>query len=164
MTLRPAVCVAIALLTASAAHAQVRRPTPKLLTDVVSDRVRAGAPAHVRLKVVHPSGFHVQSDKPRDPALIATALTLTPPVGISVVRTTYPKSTDLAQPGRGEPLAVFSGTFVIDVEIALARSVSPGTIDIPGELRYQSCTDQICFPPARDAVRWRLTVNPPRAR
>jgi hypothetical protein len=101
----------------------------------------------------------VQSNKPRDPALIPTALTITPPAGVRVVRTTYPKATDLAQPGGGAPLAVFSSTFVIDTEIALARPVDPGTLTIPGELRYQSCTDQVCFPPSREAVSWRLTVR-----
>ena len=38
----------------------------------------------VTLKVTLPAGFHVQSDAPLDPALVPTALTLTPPAGVTV--------------------------------------------------------------------------------
>lgn len=161
-----AIRVVVALLVLavpSTARAQVRRPVPTIEPEIVSSPVGPGSTAHVRLKVVLPARLHVQSDKPRDPALIATALTLTPPAGVAVARTTYPKAEDLAQPGRDEPLAVFSGTFVVDVQLSIARSVRSGTLEIPGELRYQSCTDQVCFPPSRAPVTWRITVKRPTA-
>jgi len=151
--------LALSFVVAAAASAQVRRPAPTLSTAVTSPRVAPGSTAHLRLKVALPPGLHVQSDKPRDPALIPTKLSLTPPSGVSILRISYPKATDLVQPGVGAPLAVFSGTFVVDAEIALTRTVDPGALNIPGELRYQSCTDQVCFPPSRAAVSWRLTVH-----
>ena len=151
--------IAIVVVAASTAFAQVRRPIPSFETQVVSEHITPGSSAHLRLKVALPAGLHVQSDKPRDPSLIATALTLTAPTGVSIDRTTYPKATDLPQPGRDEPLAVFSGTFTIDVDVAIASSVRPGTLNIPATLRYQSCTDEVCFPPTRTAVTWRLAVS-----
>jgi DsbC/DsbD-like thiol-disulfide interchange protein len=158
MTARLSILLA-ALAAASTASAQVHRPTPTITTEIASARVKPGASARLRLKVALPSGLHVQSNKPRDPALIPTALTLRVPPGVTVLRTTYPKPTDLAQPGRGEPLSVFSGSFTIDIDLALATSVRPGALEVPGELRYQSCTDQVCFPPSRAAVTWHLKVG-----
>jgi len=149
----------MAIASAATARAQVRRPTPKLETQVMSSRVTPGGSARVRLKVALPPGLHVQSDKPRDPSLVPTVLTLTPPAGVSVVRTTYPRPADLRQPGLDQPLAVFSGTFTIDVDVAISRSIGARMLDIPGELRYQSCTDQVCFPPSRAPVVWRVRVR-----
>jgi cytochrome c biogenesis DsbD-like protein len=153
------VLAAAIVAAAPAVSAQVRRPVPALETHVGPAHLAPGSHAHLTLKVVLPSGLHVQSDKPRDPSLIPTALTLTVPSGLSIVRTTYPKASDLPQPGREQALAVFSGTFTIDVDVAIAASLQPGTVEIPGSLRYQSCTEQVCFPPSRAAVMWRLAVN-----
>lgn len=155
-------CLAVAVLVGWPAHgdAQVKRPTPTITTEGIPGRVSPGSSARLRLKIMLPPGLHLQSDKPRDPSLVPTKLSLTPPGGVSVGRATYPKPMDLAQPGGAEPLAVFSGTFTIEVPIAIGRSMQAGTITIPGELRYQSCTDQVCFPPSRAPVIWRLTVTP----
>ena len=154
----------IGLLAAAApAAGQPRRPTPTFETKVVSALVRPGTKAHLRLKVILPEGLHVQSDKPRDPALVATSLTLSNVDNVTIVRTTYPKAADLAQPGLDEPLSVFSGTFDIDVEVAVSSSVRPGTLDIPAQLRYQSCTAEVCFPPSRASVAWRVKVSPGRS-
>jgi len=151
----------IGLLAAVSAVGQPHRPAPTFETTVVSARIQPGVTAHLRLKVVLPDGLHVQSDKPRDPALVATSLTLSAPDGVSVLRTTYPKATDLAQPGLDEPLSVFSGTFDIDMDVAISRSVHPGPLAVAGQLRYQSCTDQVCFPPSRAALTWNVKVNAP---
>lgn len=155
-------CIAVAALLSTSVHAdaQVKRPAPTITTEVPPGGASPGAAVRLRLRIVLPSGLHVQSDKPRDPSLIPAKLSLTPPSGVSIVRTTYPTATDLAQPGGTEPLAVFSGTFTIDVDVAIAKSVQPGTVVVPGELRYQLCTDQVCFPPSRATVTWRVKVKP----
>ena len=154
-------CLAIAVLAGWTApvNAQVKRPTPTVTAEAVPGGVSPGSSARLRLKIVLPPGLHVQSDKPRDPSLVQTKLSLTPPSGVSIGRTTYPKPMDLAQPGGSEPLSVFSGTFTIEVPIGIGKSVQAGTITIPGELRYQSCTDQVCFPPSRALLSWRVTVT-----
>jgi Disulphide bond corrector protein DsbC len=148
---------------AASVHGQTTRPMPTFETKTVTPVVHRGATAHLRLKVVLPAGLHVQSDKPRDPAFVATSLTLSKPGYVSIVRTTYPKATDLAQAGLDEPLSVFSGTFDIDVEVAISPSVHPGPLEIPGQLRYQSCTAQVCFPPSRASISWRVNVSPAAA-
>ena len=43
--------------------------------------VRAGAKVRLALKVALPEGLHTQSDKPRDPTLIPTVLTIDAPAG-----------------------------------------------------------------------------------
>jgi DsbC/DsbD-like thiol-disulfide interchange protein len=156
------VWLAVAVLAGWTAHvnAQVNRPTPTITTETLPGGGSPGSSARLRLRVVLPPGLHVQADKPRDPSLVATKLSLTPPAGVSIARTIYPKPMDLAQPAGNEPLSVFSGTFTIDVDVAIGKSLRAGSITIPGELRYQSCTDQVCFPPSRAPLIWRVRVKP----
>ena len=96
--------------------------------------------------------------EPRDPLLIPTVLSLTPPAGVTVEEISYPPATDFVQDGQAEPLAVFEHEFTIDVRLAVGADVSPGDVVVPGRLRYQACDDTVCCPPARADVEWRLQV------
>ena len=146
------------VLLCSAAHAQVARPKPNLTSIADADAARAGANARVALGVVLPAGLHVQSDKPRDPSLIPTVLTVTPPPGVRVVEIVYPTATDLTLSGASQPLAVFGARFAIGVRLAVAPDVPPGDIVIPARFRYQACNDSSCFPPATETTQWTVRI------
>jgi len=141
----------------SIAAGQVPRARPTLTPEVAAPAT-AGSATRLLLRVRLPKDVHVQSDRPRDASLIPTALTITPPPGVAVARISYPPSTDLRQPGRDTPLAVFSGEFVIAVDVAVTAR---GPVTIPAQLRYQACTEQVCFAPARAAVEWEVSVDVP---
>ena len=94
----------------------------------------------------------------RDPALIPTELTFNPPAGVRATEIVFPKATDFQQAGLPQPLAVFEHEFAIGVQFAVAEGAAPGTIDVPGRLRYQACDDKVCYPPQTADVRWTLTV------
>ena len=161
MAVRSASLVAVALLVvAHAAAAQMKPPRAEVTPVNPASPVVAGSSTTLTLKVRLPREFHVQSDKPRDPFLIPTALTVKPPAGIVVDRLVYPKPTDLAQAGRKEPLAVFGGEFSIDVRLTTSAEAAPGDIVLPAQLRYQACDDKVCYAPARADVQWTLRVVP----
>lgn len=156
-----ALMVAIVVaLGAGPVDAQGQRPRIDLMPDVVPARAAAGAKVRAAVKVVLPADVHVQSDKPRDPSLIPTVLTITPPADVTVERIVYPAATDLRQAGRDTPLAVFGPEFTIDVHLSLPAAAAPGPLKIPAQLRYQACNDQVCFPPARAPVEWTVTIEP----
>lgn len=151
--------VLVAAVTAFAAG-QARTPKPDVTATPAALSATAGTIAKATLTVKLPDEIHVQSDKPRDPLLIATALTVKPPNGVTIDHIAYPKPTDLPQPGRNEPLAVFSGTFTIDAFLKIGPDAVTGEAAVPGQLRYQACNDTVCFPPARADVQWTLRVTP----
>ena len=153
-----AVAVALALSSVSGL-AQARRPTAQLAPVVESKVHRPGSTARLRLRVALPKGFHVQADKPRDPALVATVLTVTPPRGTTLVGVTYPKPVDLKQAGAPQPLAVFEEVFEIVVQLRLQPSVAAGKLTVPASLRYQACNDSICFIPTRAETSWIVEVS-----
>ena len=76
------------------AHAQIRGVTADATPIVGADGVRVGTTVRAALRVTLPNGFHVQSNKPRDPSLIPTSLTLEVPPTASVVEVVFPAPID----------------------------------------------------------------------
>jgi len=122
--------------------------------------VRAGDVVRGALTVTLPEGFHVQSNKPRDPDLIPTELTIDAPAGVTVKEVVFPAPIDVKLAGSNQPLAVFERTFSIGVQFALAPNAAAGRIDVPARLRYQACDDKACFAPTNATATWMLNVVP----
>jgi len=150
----------LAVLAGASTPGAQARPKPELTPTADPARVRPGTSAKLRLKVALPEQIHIQSNKPRDPAFFPTALVLTPPAGVTVTSTTYPAAVDLKQEGQDAPLAVFEKTFTVVATVALAASVKPGDLVVPGRFDYQACDDKVCYRPIKTAVTWTLTVAP----
>jgi thioredoxin:protein disulfide reductase len=161
MTRRLLVCVICVLCVgASRASAQSRRPRAEVVPVAEHPDVHAGAAARVALKISLPEGLHTQSNKPRDPNLIPTVLTIDPPAGVTVDEIVFPPSTDLKQAGADQPLAVFEQTFAVGVQLSLASTVAAGDLVVPAHLRYQACDANLCYPPANADAQWTLHVAP----
>ncbi len=158
--MRATLAVLIATTLEPAPAAQPLRPKAVLTPLVETDGVHAGTTVRLALRVALPEGIHVQSDKPRDPALIATALTFTTTPGIAVTTVTYPAPTDFHQAGQSKPLAVFERQFTINVQVKLAPDVPTGDLKLAASLRYQACDAHTCFIPAREPAEWQLEVVP----
>ncbi len=90
-----AMAAALLALASLDAAAQLRRVPVQLVALVGSDRVAAGSTVRGALQVTLPEGLHVQSNKPRDPALIPTELLLEPPTGVRGVEVVFPKARGL---------------------------------------------------------------------
>ena len=146
------------VLTTAAAHAQFRRPKADLIPLVERSSVYAGGPVRLALKVSLPEGLHTQSNKPRDPLLIPTVLTLDPPAGVLVDEVVYPRTTELKQEGQSQPLDVFERAFVIGVQVTIAPSVAEGDLVLPLRLRYQACDAIMCFAPTTVDAAWTIHV------
>jgi len=118
----------------------------------------AGSIARVALRVMLPEGFHVQSNQPRDPALIATVLGVDPPAGVQALEVVFPKAIDFKQQGTPEPLAVFEREFLVGARFEIDANQPPGDLVIPARLRYQACDDKVCFRPMTADVSWTIPV------
>lgn len=151
------VLCAVGALGGRDAHAQLRRPKADV-TPLVEGTARPGTPARVALKVVLPQGLHTQSNRPRDPNLIPTELTVDAPSGVTVSEIVWPQPTDFQVEGLPEKLAVFEHESVIGVELALASNISAGPLTVPAHLRYQACDARACYAPTTADVQWTVTV------
>lgn len=130
------------------------RPRAEVSAVRPSAPVAPGAPFTLTLAVHLPEGIHVQADKPRDPLLIATTLTLTPPSSVKVDRVVFPVPGELVQAGQSKPLLVLGSDFVVEVHATLAPDAPAEEVRIPALLRYQACSERVCFAPARAQAEW----------
>ncbi|OLC45082.1 MAG: hypothetical protein AUH43_17030 [Acidobacteria bacterium 13_1_40CM_65_14] len=151
--------MALALMMASAS-AQMRRPRADVTPLVETESVAAGSPVRVALKVSLPEGLHTQSNKPRDPLLIPTEITIDTPPGVTVEEIVWPPSTDFNSAGQDKPLAVFEHEFAIGVPLNVASTVSTGELVVPVKLRYQACDANLCYPPTTAQTQWTMKVAP----
>jgi cytochrome c biogenesis protein CcdA len=158
-----AACVPFA--SGTAVNAQLRRPKAEV-TPLTEAAYQPGTLARVALKVTVPEGLHTQSNKPRDPTLIPTELTIDTPAGAGLDEIVWPPPTDLKQVGQDQPLAVFEREFLVGVQLRLPASAAPGVLRIPGHLRYQACDANLCYAPATADFEWALNLvapsGPPR--
>ncbi len=155
---RAAAIVAVAVLASSGATVAQLRGVPATLTPLVEAGAQGGAGVRAALQVELPDGFHVQSNKPNDPSLIPTVLTIDPPPGVSVKEIVFPKPVEARVLGFDQPLAVFERSFVVGVQFVLGPQAS-GTITVPAHLRYQACNDTTCFPPKTADTQWTIAVG-----
>jgi cytochrome c biogenesis protein CcdA len=152
---------ACAMLTAgAAAYAQLRAVQAELTPLVGSDGVHAGATVRAALHVRLPEGYHVNSNRPREPLLIPTVLSVQAPPGISVTELVYPDAIELRQQGASQPLAVYERDFAIGVQLAVEPGVAAGVITVPAAFRYQACDEKLCYAPITVPTSWPLRVVP----
>jgi thiol:disulfide interchange protein DsbD len=161
--MRAAAAAAVVLLALPGVALAQLRGIKADLTPLVASDAPIGGTATAALQVRLPKELHVQSNKPRDPSLIPTVLTIDAPAGISVAEIVFPPAIDLEQVGQPEPLAVFGSEFVIGVRFAVSSEAPQGPIDVPARLRYQACDENLCYAPATANVRWTVNVVPANA-
>jgi len=155
------VLVAVVALAGQVALSAQLRGVPATLTPILeSTTASPGTAVRAALQVTLPDGFHVQSNKPRDPLLIPTVLTLDPPAGITVKEIVFPKPVETRVAGFDQPLAVFEREFVIGVQFEISAKVAKGAVAIPAHLRYQACNETTCFAPKTAETGWTLTIDP----
>ena len=141
----------IALAIPAAAHAQIRGITAAL-TPIVDTAARSGE-IRAALRVALPDGFHVQSNRPNDPSLIPTVVTVDAPDGMAVKEIVFPKPIETKVLGFDQPLAVFEREFIVGVLFSAPNGVTRDT-RIPVHLRYQACNETTCFPPKTVDAEW----------
>jgi len=125
-----------------------------------TDAVHPGEAARIAFQVRLGPGWHVNAHELKDQYLIPTALTLSPPDGVTVKETVYPEPVSITLEGLNEVLLTYKEEFVIGVEIALADGVAPGTLNLEGTLQYQACDNKACYPPKTIPVSIALKVVP----
>lgn len=148
-------------LAGSLAHGQAPGTTrPSVIMAPVSPvQLHPGAPAKVELDFRVGSGFHINSNKPHSELLIPTVLKLDVPQPVAV-ELQYPAGEDQTFPfSPQEKLNVYSGDFAIDAVLKAPAKMAAGTYTVTGELRYQACDRNACYPPRSEPVKFQIVVK-----
>lgn len=118
--------------------------------------VKRGAEFTAAIKVSVQSGFHVNSDKPKDEFLIPLQLTWS--AGPSTAKSvSYPQPEEIKV--GSENLMVFTGNFEIQTTFHAIESAAALPTSLVGKLKYQACNNQMCFRPSSLEIRLPVVVQ-----
>jgi hypothetical protein len=135
-----------------------KEPSVRLLP-VPIQSVTRGKPGTVELQFRVSSGFHINSNTPKQDYLIPTDLKLDAPTDIIVGRVTYPPGVDMSLPfAPDDKLNVYTGPFNLDVTVRPLVSVPAGKYSFRGTLKYQACDNAACYPPKKLPVDFEVKV------
>ena len=151
--------LALVLGTGTIARAETP-PKPSELVDYDKGKdvqIAPGGTAHAVLKFKVKDGWHINAHVPHEDFLVPSVLTLNESGGIKPGKPVYPKPVEAKLSFSEEPLAVYEEEFTVEVPLTAARDAVKGEYELQGMLRFQSCNDQICLPPA--AIAFHVDVD-----
>jgi len=119
---------------------------------------KAGATVEVKLPLQLREGYHVNSNMPPDPYLVALRLTWDagPFTASDVV---YPQPSMIKVEFFPALLPVYSGRFELLTRFKVAATVQPGLVNVAGKLHYQACNDRMCLPPKTIDITLPVSVS-----
>ncbi|HKO96903.1 MAG TPA: protein-disulfide reductase DsbD N-terminal domain-containing protein [Pyrinomonadaceae bacterium] len=122
---------------------------------VSPNKVKRGRTAQATLVMNIPGGYHVNSNKPLEKFLIATQLKIEAPKGVRVGPIVYPRALLRSLKFSKSKVSVFEGRTQIRFNVTVPAGYSGNNVELKARLRYQSCNDEVCFPPQnRDESIW----------
>ena len=146
-----------AALTATAA-AQTSASVIKVRPEHSSYKVKAGAATPLALVVEINDGYHINSNRPADKNLIATALKFERVAGLTVSPVVYPRAKMQKFEFSPRPLSVFEGKAVFKMTARALPSLAAGSHTLKGKLTVQACNNQICLRPEKVDVEIPIEV------
>jgi len=105
-----------------------------------------------------PGGYHVNSNRPLEKFLIATQLSIDAPKGVRVGAVTYPRPRLQSFQFSKEKLSVYEGRAVLRFSLTVPANFTADSLEVKARLRYQSCSDALCFPPQTREVKLNVPV------
>jgi len=127
-----------------------------------SDRVPRGRMLQGAIVIDIPGGYHVNANRPLGKYAIPTALKIEAPRGVTVGPISYPRAiVRKLKAGNNEPLAVYEGRAVLRFNVTVPANYQGGELVLRTRLRYQSCNDEVCFPPKNQDIDMKIGVAGP---
>src|SRR6185503_9169584 len=130
-------------------------PNIGVTASLSTDKVQRGRMVKGTVVLDIPAGFHVNSNRPLEKFLIPTQLKIDAPKGIRVSAVTYPRAVLRNFKFSKNRVSVYEGRATMRFSLTVPANFSIGTTEVKVHLRYQSCNDDVCFPPQnRDVSLW----------
>lgn len=123
------------------------------------DKIKRGRTTKASVVVDIPSGLHIQSSKPLDKYLVPTKLEVTAPQGMRVGPILYPRAVTRQLKFSKGAVAVYEGRSLIRFSVTVPANYSGASGEVKGNLRFQACNDDSCFPPITKEVKVWVNVE-----
>lgn len=129
------------------AMAQSSSSVVKVRPGASSYTVKQGTPARLEVVLDIDGGYHINSNRPNDSNLVATALKLDKMPGLTLTPVLYPKAKMQKFEFSEKPLSVFEGNTVLRFTARALPALPAGSHTLKGKLTIQACNNQLCLRP-----------------
>ncbi|MCI0486056.1 MAG: protein-disulfide reductase DsbD N-terminal domain-containing protein [Blastocatellia bacterium] len=110
-------------------------------------KVKKGASVPIKVVIDIDKGYHINSNRPREEFLIATALTIERLPGLTTTRVVYPKAKLQKFEFSETPMSVYEGKAVLSFTARAGAKLAAGRHTLKAKLRVQACNDKVCLRP-----------------
>ena len=129
-----------------------------------NDRAQRGRIVQAAVVMEIPAGYHVNANRPLNKYSIPTSLKIDASGGLRVGPVIYPRAiVRKLQATNNEPLAVYEGRAILRFNVTVPASYQ-GSVSLNLHLRFQSCNDEVCFPPKTQEMNMGIDVVGPNDR
>jgi DsbC/DsbD-like thiol-disulfide interchange protein len=125
------------------------------------DPAQQGSTFQAAVVMEVPRGLHVNSNRPLGKYAVPTVVKVDAPRGFRVTPVTYPRGavrTFSFGGAAAERLAVYEGRTIFRFNVSVPANHSLGVETVRVNVRFQSCSDEVCFPPATRELALRIAV------
>ncbi len=150
-----AVLVASAAGSSHASPAAFPVPLATFKLETLSQAAPRGDSATVRVRVIIPEGWHIQSNAPLDEFLIPTEVKASGK-GLEFGKPVFPRPRMKELAALGGEVALFEDTLDVRMPVRFrasgagaAKALEAATVNV----RYQACNDSQCLPPRTIAAK-----------
>ena len=117
-----------------------------------TDKAQRGRVIQAAIVIDIPPGFHVNSSRPLEKYLIPTQVKIEAPGGILVGPVTYPRALLRTFKFSKNRLSVYEGRAILRFNVTVPANYQGGEAVLKARVRFQSCNDEVCFPPKNQDV------------
>ena len=118
-----------------------------------SDKAQRGRVMRAAVVLEIPDGYHVNANKPLGKYAIPTTVNIEAPKGVTISPIVFPRAVvRKLKATNNESLAVYEGRAIIRFNVTVPANYSDGWLNLKAKVRYQSCNDDVCFPPKNQEI------------
>ena len=129
-------------------HAQTIPPKIDTRLVLTTNKAQAGRMISATLIIDIPPGYHLNAHEPISRFALPTKIEVQLPQGYKLGPITYPRAVVRKFSFTDERLGVYEKHAIIKFSLRIPSN-GRGTTALRAVLNYQSCSDQVCFPPKK---------------
>lgn len=113
--------------------------------------VARGASARGTVTLNIPGGLHVNSNRPNSKYAIPTVVKVSG-AGVTLSGVTYPRGKNRKFSFSDDTINIYDGRVAFGFNVTVPKGFKGNTIRVRATVRYQACTDEVCYAPKTQEV------------
>jgi DsbC/DsbD-like thiol-disulfide interchange protein len=124
-----------------------------------TDKAQRGRMTQAAIVMDIPQGYHVNANRPLGKYAVPTTVNIDAARGVQVSAISFPRAVvRTLKFSQGERLAVYEGRAIMRFNVTVPANFPEGVTEISAKVRFQACSNEVCYPPATRDIRLPIGV------